>query len=47
MSNNSLRDKQYLLDILNAAQIALQYIEGITREQFSKIFNYKMSSSGA
>ncbi len=34
MSNNSLRDKQYLLDILNAAQIALQYIEGITREQF-------------
>ena len=34
MSNNSLRDKQYLLDILNTAQIALQYIEGITREQF-------------
>lgn len=30
MPNQNPRDKQYLLDILNAAQISMQYIEGIT-----------------
>jgi len=27
MSNKNPRDKQYLLDILNAAQIAMQYLQ--------------------
>ncbi len=36
MPNKNPRDKQYLLDILNAAQIAMYYIEGITYEQFSQ-----------